>query len=313
MACAIIGVMLFHAPYNYIEYASPHIFTRFGRWGVELFLFVSAFGIYHSLTSVHNLKSFYIKRIIRIMPAAIIAGWLVYFMGDGKLDCLLGLNFWYVRTILIYYFVSPIIMRIVHVRHSLAILMTICVICYLLSVGIEYMLDSHIPRFFIFSVSWPLERLPAYLMGMWIASHGATSEESKSNANYIIPAGTICLIAAIMLRIGYDYKIITSEHVLDIVYLMLGISTPFICLLLCKVADYLPVWLYCSMAWMGKITLELYVIHEFLYKQALLYFSESPRAAISIAIALSMLSAILLHVTINYITLKLKSKFSHKH
>lgn len=308
MACAIIGVMLFHAPHNYIEYASQHFFTRFGRWGVELFLFVSGFGIYYSLTNNNNQTLFYIKRIIRIMPAAIIAGWLIYFIGSGKPDSLLGLNFWYIRTILIFYFFSPLLIRIVHARHSLTKIMAICAICYLLSVGTEYVFDSRIPRFFIFTVSWSLERLPAYLMGMWIASRGRTPEEEKNNATFLKPVGIMCLSAAIMLRTGYDYRIITSEHVLDIAYLLLGISTPFICQILCKVAEHLPVYLYRFMSWLGGITLELYVIHEFLYKQALLYLSESPRTAISIAIAFSILSAAILHVSINCVFKKLQNR-----
>ncbi len=58
MGCAIIGVMLFHATDDYLWDLSYHFFSRFGRWGVELFLFVSGFGIYFALAKKRELAPF---------------------------------------------------------------------------------------------------------------------------------------------------------------------------------------------------------------------------------------------------------------
>jgi peptidoglycan/LPS O-acetylase OafA/YrhL len=48
MGCAMIVIMLFHQPFIYDSYVDA-LFHQFGYWGVEIFLFVSGFGIVYSL------------------------------------------------------------------------------------------------------------------------------------------------------------------------------------------------------------------------------------------------------------------------
>lgn len=48
MGFAMISIMLFHQPF-FFDNLFVGFFHLFGYWGVEVFLFVSGFGIVHSL------------------------------------------------------------------------------------------------------------------------------------------------------------------------------------------------------------------------------------------------------------------------
>lgn len=72
MGCAMIAIMLFHQPFFY---SNPLVdfFHLYGFWGVEVFLFVSGFGVVYSLRK-NSLKQYYINRFKRLFPACIIVG-----------------------------------------------------------------------------------------------------------------------------------------------------------------------------------------------------------------------------------------------
>lgn len=61
MGCAMIAIMLFHQPFFY---SNPLVdfFHLYGFWGVEVFLFVSGFGVVYSLRK-NSLKQYYINSL----------------------------------------------------------------------------------------------------------------------------------------------------------------------------------------------------------------------------------------------------------
>ena len=111
MGLAMIAILLFHQ--EFIK-GNPILdfFNHFGHWGVQIFLFVSGFGIYYALTKSCECIPFYWRRIIRIMPAVIVGGILSCILAQESslfqnLLMLSGLSLWYIRTILILYLISP--------------------------------------------------------------------------------------------------------------------------------------------------------------------------------------------------------------
>lgn len=126
MGFAIIWIMLFH--YCYI--VEPEIFEFFpirnGYGGVDIFLFLSGFGLYYSYTKDGgaNLRSFYIKRFIRVLPSF----WLVIVVYDiithnvstatfFRLSTLgfwiptLPYSYWYISSIIAFYLLFPLYMH----------------------------------------------------------------------------------------------------------------------------------------------------------------------------------------------------------
>lgn len=304
MGCAIIGVMLFHAPDDYLWDLSYHFFSRFGRWGVELFLFVSGFGIYFALAKKESLLRFYKKRLTRIMPAAIIAGCITYMVHPEEPEALVGFNFWYIRTILIFYLLSPLFLKIIHKERALCYMIPLCICCYFIAVYSDDFLSTHTNRPITVSFCWTLKRLPAYLIGLYLASFIHKGEKATIPSKWI-PASIICFLCALALRIGYDFELYTHYYTLCAAYLFLGLSMPVVCLGLIRLGHYLPTRLRHFTAWVGTISLELYVTHNLLFELMEYTLPELPRLGITLALLLSLPVAWLLHFCIDFTLNKL--------
>lgn len=69
MGIAILWIMMYHMPYlNSIAGSLIGSAILIGFCGVDIFFFLSSFGIYYSFQKQQTLKSFYKKRILRILP-----------------------------------------------------------------------------------------------------------------------------------------------------------------------------------------------------------------------------------------------------
>ena len=69
MGISILWIMLHHVFFfnlwNFELFTFP---IMIGSWGVDIFLFLSSFGLYHSFSSNNHLLRFYKRRINRILP-----------------------------------------------------------------------------------------------------------------------------------------------------------------------------------------------------------------------------------------------------
>ena len=65
MGWSILWIMMLHFTFNQIKPLG--FIAQYGFAGVDIFLFVSGFGLFYSLNKDHNLVSFYRKRLLRIL------------------------------------------------------------------------------------------------------------------------------------------------------------------------------------------------------------------------------------------------------
>ena len=72
MGFATIMVLLFHQ-YTVNSSLILSVFSHIGHWGVDIFLFVSGFGIAHSLSNNLTIV-FYQNRIKKMFPICLIVG-----------------------------------------------------------------------------------------------------------------------------------------------------------------------------------------------------------------------------------------------
>ena len=89
MGLAMLWVMYFHTPVIFSEH-NQWLFHRIGFYGVDIFLFLSAFGLYYSLSKHKNIWQFYKARFIRIFPAFFIVAtvWFAIQSMSGELNYL---------------------------------------------------------------------------------------------------------------------------------------------------------------------------------------------------------------------------------
>lgn len=279
MGFATLCILLFHQPFVH----QPRCITAiwgYGHWGVELFLFLSGFGIYYALkkTEARETWSFYRKRFLRLLAVAIPAGILLdicnpFFHGHlvstsapyglTPVVCLFGLHLWYVRAILLAYFFSPFIYRILY-RPLFVIMIAIA------SAGIGFILSLHFhclhDHLIYTSVVWPLLRFPAYLLGMKVAE--ACSTPNKWS-NMIVHHPIVLLLLGVVGLAFAVYSVPCSYQYFFLLPMVLFISLAFGHLaaasfqhVLCRAGHHA---LCVCLSWIGKRSLEFYIVHLMVY------------------------------------------------
>lgn len=115
MGLAMIAIVCFHHGWMVIP-GFTAFFSRFGLWGVDIFLFLSGFGCVYALNK-YSVTRFGSKRIVRILPTCAIAGCLIYvldmhFAVERTMTYLpvrlLSIHRWYIQAILICYMLCPL-------------------------------------------------------------------------------------------------------------------------------------------------------------------------------------------------------------
>lgn len=115
MGIAMIAIILFHHGWTIIPGVTA-FFSRFGLWGVDIFLFLSGFGCVYALNK-YSRNAFWLKRIIRLLPTCLLAGVLIfcvdlYFHSERTITYipirLMSIHRWYIQTIIVCYLMCPL-------------------------------------------------------------------------------------------------------------------------------------------------------------------------------------------------------------
>lgn len=260
MGCAMIAIMLFHQPFFYDNYVVT-FFHLFGHWGVDVFLLVSGFGVINSLQK-NTIKQYFKNRINRLVPPCIFVGackCLLMLLGfinfavynDNYLLILTELSMWYIYAIVVYYTIAPYIYRML-IRYKHWVVLGACLLAFVMS----YIPFGSCSIYLVNRIGWVIERLPAFIFGMYIASNPISSKFTK----YLVGGGVLPLMVCVVLRITG----ITGHG--RVIYLILLLALP----MLCVIASILAQWLKCIkldgvVEYFGKTSLELYLWHGFIF------------------------------------------------
>jgi len=251
MGLAMVAIVLFHHSFTIIPGITA-VFSRFGLWGVDTFLFLSGFGCVYALDK-YSTGVFLQRRVWRLLPTCVIAGIFVcvadiYFNAERTNTYLplrlLSLNRWYIQAIIICYAICPIA-DIVIKRFGAYGLMCIALICI-------------VPGYFsqnigAFRIRWILERIPVFLVGMYIAIF----DLKMSKMQYVLSA--LCLLAAIVTRCRGGYYLFQWTY-------FLAAAMPFVCEMLCRLKNLcIKMRILRPIEILGAYSLEIYLIHEYAY------------------------------------------------
>ena len=172
MGWAILWIMMLHFTFTQIKPLG--FLAQYGFAGVEIFMFVSGFGLYFSLDKDSNLSHFYKRRLLRIFPTYYILGIfasillyndsvVTYFFRYSTIGFWTGGVYgeWYIPSIVFLYLLAPLFKSLYH-KKLFIIIISICCICLLASyylIANEYITKGE-PHFFL------LYRIPAFIFGM---------------------------------------------------------------------------------------------------------------------------------------------------
>lgn len=301
MGMAILSIMLFHQSWIYGWNPIFAFFHFYGNWGVDVFFFVSGFGLYHSLKKDDRIFPFYYRRIIRILPLCLACG-LIRYMADHVLPVgtggyptgdhpitanwitILSWDRWFIPVIMLYYLLMPLIYKGIN-RYGKNLMWLI----YLVAIMGVY--EGNINTYTF--------RLPAFCMGV-IVSAGL-----YKNSRCSFTIGCIAIVVAM----AYKFMIVIDSpwiHNDNYTYIILSLGIVVLCYLLTRIIPLQfmerGVWgssvLMKSLGFLGRHTLEIYLVHETVYRYAYRFMIDTPiplLVQMTVGIIVSIIIAILIN------------------
>lgn len=286
MGLAILWIILFH-----INPDIPilKILWVCGYGGVDIFLFLSAYGLYFSMKKqskkwTSGILQFYERRAVRILPAYYLA-LLFFFVTGGCWDwkalaekvCMVGyfvpalqwdFFLWYVPALLLLYILFPFIYRYLDVikkkRFWVIGILIISVVNVLITKDV---FENDYNRF---SILLLIPRIPIFILGaVWADVEGAVIEKVKfGNERKIVVVLIAFMIVAYCFAVFI--RLVIPEYVARLSMLMFlpfVLVVPGFIVLLSAVYSYLPKQIKTFLLFCGTYSFELYLLHQDLLLQ----------------------------------------------
>lgn len=270
MGMAIIIIMLFHVPLPRAD--EFYGLYRMGNLGVDIFLFLSGLGLWFSWCKMpekgfwRNYFQFYLKRLLRIYPAWLIAAcayYIPHFDGKDWLD-LAGdilinwgfwlhdeLKFWFIPAIMMLYLFAPPYMQLIR-KHPVYQWLVVIMVAWCMIVQYVSPVHQAVGHLEIF---W--SRVPIFFIGINIGEAVRQKKAIDGQALWmILVMFAIPLGASIWLEQNIHGRF--PLYIERLLYIPLTIST---ILLLNQLFGRTPQWFNKAFAWFGLVSLEIYLVH----------------------------------------------------
>lgn len=273
MGIATLLVMFFHTYIDYDEIIKNEGLANFMDFlhyrcniGVDIFLFLSGVGLYFSCKK-NKLSTFYKNRFIRVIPAFLIVT-VCYFLYIGESDKIfnaLSLSslivegdrfLWYIKLILVLYLMFPLIYKIINKYDFSGLFISVCIVilfstiyCFVDMRGYE-------------NIEIALTRIPVFLIGTYF---GKMIDDKKFISKKVIP---VCLILflAIMIFIYFMFNGFRFMFVQRYLYCILAVCLVILISYIDTFIKNKGNWVYKIMCFLGKHSLEIYLLHDLISK-----------------------------------------------
>ncbi len=269
MGAAMLFVILFHVA---LDRGDPFYgLRRCGNVGVDIFLFLSGVGLWFSWVKTPDVRRFYRRRLLRIVPTWIVVATAFYlpdYLGARRFSHsivdLIGditinwdfwlhdeLTFWYVPAIMALYLVAPWYMRLIQSRpvyRWLPLLMVIwCVM-------VQWVLPIHHAVGHI-EIFW--SRVPIFFIGINFGEMVRTRRQLSSDAVWL-------LLVTFLMTFGTCLYLEQVRHGQFPLFVERMLYIPFtVCtvLVMNRIFRRTPQWVNRLFRFVGALSLEAYLIH----------------------------------------------------
>ena len=308
MGFSMIMVFLFHARSEKLGFMPTGLWgavCKNGNLGVDIFLFLSAFGLCYSLKK-NTIKRFYYNRFKRIIPTWWVVLFFIHITGifvgskfaDGSfvyphsaVDMFywytgLGYFFntcsyeWFIPTLLLFYLLTPVVYRLPRNQVLLLILLSISLVLLYKGSGV-------LPY-----ISLSVTRIPVFLFGVLFF------KDIEENGYYRFLITCIGLFICVF-ALSFFRKVPDVIQAMPLLPIVMGLISLALSL---KYTRYIEVFL----AFVGTISLEFYLIHGHRRPQYLLSHVISNSAML-------VLGAFILCLVLSYLLHLLMKKVNEKY
>ena len=269
MGAAMLFVILFHVA---LDRGDPFYgLRRCGNVGVDIFLFLSGVGLWFSWVKTPDVRRFYRRRLLRIVPTWLVVATAFYlpdYLGARRFSRsivdLIGditinwdfwlhdeLTFWYVPAIMALYLVAPWYMRLVQNRpiyRWLPLLMVVwCVM-------VQWVLSIHhaVGHLEIF---W--SRVPIFFIGINFGELVRTRRQLPGESVWL-------LLLTFLMTFGTCLYLEQVRHGHFPLFVERMLYIPFtVCtvLVMNRIFRRTPQWVNSAFRFVGALSLEAYLIH----------------------------------------------------
>lgn len=261
---ATVMILFFHSsiiinPNNFVLKLIIFI-KQYGNVGVDIFLFLSAIGLFHSMSKNQDIKAFYKRRFIRILPALLLINslWFAYISINGIKEYLFNVTgisiffngnrtCWYFTLLLLLYFIYPPLFKL-EKKFGSKIYIFMIIFIIILNVFLSIYATTLFNKIEIMT-----RRIPIFLIGCIFAKYVYNGVEIKKR--YVILISPILCICCLIL---YNLKIIPFGN--RIWRYILGILAIALIILLSNI--YYKINKKRFIEWIGMYSMEFYLLFE---------------------------------------------------
>lgn len=242
--------------YNQFAFGMFSPLVQIGDSGVDIFLFLSGFGLYFSYSKKCNVREFYLKRLLRLLPSVIILI-LSFAIIDGCLNINNGFREivspsywffsiysknWFIGAILLFYIAYPFIYNCLSKKLILTIIVSFIVV--IIGIVVIDLFDIRILKQLVVYFA----RIPIFVLGSVFAK----------NVHLFSHKYTILLLFLMVLPLLY----ILPKSFQRLLYCFVALAAVTYLPYIFKI---LPLWINTYLKMIGKASLEFYLIHIYLF------------------------------------------------
>ena len=310
MGAAILMILFCHLDvaqtHNQIKVSAMANRLHYLTVGVEIFFFLSGFGLYYSYTRRKpKYCDFEKRRLIRILPLYFAAAGITYLISDIFIqemtiskffrDLLFisyitgdSTRYWYILAIIVYYLLFPLLFRFIHKGEKGLLKVVMFSVFWWTAVGFGSLYSPIVGQF-----RMSISRLPIFMFGIYC---GKLSVEKKEIKTWIIAAVTVIGYLLIILQKIGKLSFIPSVIYYYPVRAFFGLSIIITLISMFKFSEKhfaeISRLLIKVLNWLGGLTLECYLFHQSF--MILLEFPYRPLAYCFAACVLPILTSALL-------------------
>lgn len=269
MGMAILWVILYHSK---LQVPFLNFFINIGYGGVDVFLFLSGYGLYFSYYKNNNVLAFLKKRWLRIFPtyafvvilSMLLLGtftWQKYLIYISTLGFWVNRGYfeWYIPSLMALYLMFPIFYKMVHKRPIYywggIWLLTLSLVFFRMIWELDPIL-----MFFI-------ARIPIYAMGIVWAKWTLEKKQFKRGSEWVaIILSAVGIVALYLFRNYVDVSIVKGYGFQWYPFVLI---VPGLCVLSGMVLEKLRfAMVRKSLFFLGTLSLELYLLHIKLFESS---------------------------------------------